>query len=316
MLNIQLCKLKNLKSKKMLSLYLRIELYKLKDITKHYSTAPFEKEFDNGKKRMLYNPNKDYKQVLKRINLILQQIPIPNYVFGGIRERDYVQNATVHKDNNFYLLMDLKNFFPSTSDSYVYDFFKNKLGMSMDNAKIVTLLVTVPNEGNSGIRSLPQGFSTSPVLSYLSYSDMFEKIHDLAVSQGIKFSCYYDDLTFSSSNMIGKSFKNRVIEIVEQFNLKVNNKKTHLTRNINGTRITGTIVKNNTLFAPNKLQRKLTEKFNELEKMEQVDILNKREVIQLLCNTVQGCCSAIMSVERTRKFPHILRRVREIRRSV
>lgn len=316
MLNFELCYLKKQSNKKRLSQFLKIEMYKLKEVSKYFPVSPFEREFGNGKKRRLYNPNREYKQVLKRINISLQQIPIPSYVFGGIKKRDYVKNATVHKDNIYYLLMDLKDFFPSTSETFVYDFFKKKLGLAVDIARILTLLVTVPNEENSNCRNLPQGYSTSPVLSYLAYYDMFEKIRILAHSHGIEFTCYYDDLTFSSPSLIGKTFKKQVIEIIEQFGLMVNNKKTQLIRNINGTRITGTIVKNNKLYSPNKLQRKLTDKFNELNNLDLSDPMIERNAVIQLCNTVQGCCSAITSIEKTRKFPHILSKVREIRRSV
>ncbi|WP_052676075.1 reverse transcriptase family protein [Paenibacillus sp. IHBB 10380] len=310
MIDYTVCTLYGVKNKKYLSELLKIELFKLKEIEKYYITLPFSKKMGNNKIRLLYNPSKEYKDILKRLNYFLQKIVLPDYVFGGIKKRDYIQNASKHKDNKFFLIIDLKDFFPSTSDTYVYNFFKNKLNMSIDVAKICTLLVTEQSEINT--RYLPQGYSTSPILSYLCYFEMFNSINSLSINNNITYSCYYDDNTFSSKNIIIKDFKNKIVEIIKSYNLQVNPKKTILLKNTKGVRITGTIVNNNILSAPNPLQGKMYINFNKLVNSDLTDMNEAKNIIKL-CNIVQGCSSAIKSIERQRKFPHILKKVKEIR---
>lgn len=312
MLNFEDCILFDISNKKYLSELLKIDLFKLKDVKKYYSTTPFLKKFPSGKTRLLYNPPKEYKLVLKRINSYLNRIHIPPYVFGGIKNRDYVKNAHTHIDNKHFLLVDLKDFFPSTSDSYVYDFFRNKLRMSKDISKICTLLVTESISETTEIRSLPQGYPTSPILIYLCYSDMYNKLQKLSLDNNKSFSCYYDDITFSSQETISKQFKKKIIGIIEGFDLKINKQKTQLRRIKNGVKITGTIIKHNTMTAPNKLQKKMYTKYNELLDLYSKTPDNTRD-IKKLCNAVQGCTSAIRSIERNRHFPIIMKKLKEIR---
>lgn len=309
MLNYALCRLNGFSSKKRLSLFLKVDAYKFRNVDGFFVSPSFTQRDSKGKDRVLYNPNKEYKLVLNRICRDLQRIEFPNYVFGGLKGKSYVQNAEFHINGLFYLTLDLKNFFPSTNDYYVFNFFRNKMGMSVDISKIMTLLVTEPNKENSEIRSLPQGFPTSPVLSYLCYVDMFQEINKYAEDNGIKFSCYYDDLTFSSDTKINKSFRREVEKIVEQYRLKVNKKKTRLKRNVNGVKITGVILKENRLLAPNKLHKKMMDRFNQLTSLDLEKARYKK--IDKLCNSVRGCCSAITSVDRSMQFPYILSEVRK-----
>lgn len=289
MIDFKSTRLYGITNKKYLSELLKIELYKLKEVERYFTSVSFIKLMKNGKSRPLFNPPKEYKLVLKRMNQLLQQIPLPSYV------------------------LDLKDFFPSTSESYVYGFFRNKLNMSIDIARICTILVTEANT-DTNIRCLPQGFSTSPVLSYLCYYDMFNKLMELSNRNEITYTCYYDDFTFSSKYFIEKKFRTNAIKIIKSYDLKVNIKKTKLVRNVIGVKITGAILKDNVLFAPNKLQGKMYSNYKELEDLDLL-MASKKEIIKL-CNVIQGCSSAIKSIERQRTFPHISKRVKEIRDGV
>lgn len=313
MLNFENSKLYGISNKKYLSELLKIELSKLKDIEEHYSTLPFQQKTNKGKVRTLYNPHIDYKMILQRLNSYLRQIPAPEYILGGIKKRSHVMNGTIHKDNDYFLLLDLKDFFPSTTDKHVYNLFKHKFNMSTDIAKICTLLTTEPSHKN-GIRHLPQGYSTSPYLSFLSYFDMYNGIESIARGENITFSCYYDDFTFSSQTFISKAFKKRIIGIVEDYGLQVNKQKTRLCiRKDKGVKITGTILHSGQLKAPNNLQLKMFRYFEDLVKTYENTPSESKELIEL-CNKVQGCLTAIKHIESDRSFPHISSKVREIRK--
>jgi RNA-directed DNA polymerase len=315
MIDFKQCKLYGIQNKKYLSELLGIDVFKLKDVNSYYFTQPFEKEFKNGKKRSLYNPSKEYRVVLKKMNFYLQQITPPYYIFGGIKKRDYAKNASLHKESNYFLQLDLKDFFPSTRDFYVFNFFKYKLSMSIDISKICTMLVTEPNISDSNIRFLPQGYSTSPLLSYLCYFDMYNGIHSIVQKEDMAFSCYYDDISFSSMKFINKKFKEKIVNVIKEYDLQINPNKTQFKKNLHGIRVTGTIIKNHDLSAPNKLQLKMYKYFEELIFVYS-NYPDKKEEIIKLCNIVNGCVSSIRSVETTRVFPHITNKVREIRKLI
>ena len=51
--------------------------------------------------------------------------------------------------------------------------------------------------------ALPQGSSSSPILSYWAYSEMWDEIHEIAQNAGNIFTLYIDDLSLSG-NVVSK----------------------------------------------------------------------------------------------------------------
>ncbi|ARW05754.1 reverse transcriptase family protein [Bacillus atrophaeus] len=313
-MNYSTSKLFGVTNKKYLSELLSIDINELKNIEEFYNTSPFTKII-KGKERTLYNPPFKYKKVLNKINIYLQQITPPSFVFGGIKGRSYVMNATLHKDHSNFLLLDLKDFFPSTRDFYVYNFFKNKLRMATDIAKICTLLTTVKLGLNTQERNLPQGFATSPYLSFLCYYDMYNSIYKISNHKQIVFSCYYDDLTFSSSSYISKGFKRNIVKVIKEYGLVVNDKKTRLLFNKHGIKITGAIVKDNSLLSPNNTQLKMYSHFEKLMVLYSTDPTKQQEILEL-CNKVNGLLIALKIVETNRDLGYIKNKVKEIRKTI
>ncbi|WP_106768263.1 reverse transcriptase family protein [Paenibacillus faecalis] len=311
-MDINNCKLQNISNKKYFSELIRIPLSHLKNVRKYYTTVPFTQMTQKNKPRTLYNPSTEHKRILKSINRHLQKIIIPEYVIGGVKGKSYINNGEIHNGQSFFCLIDFTDFFPSTNEKYVYNFFRYKLNNSVDIAKILTLLVTETSP-STGVDILPQGYPTSPILSYLSYHGMFSKLKILADANNYKFSCYYDDVTFSSNTFINKNFKKQVIRVTSDYGLKVHPQKSGIYILKNGIRITGTIVRKEGLYAPNKLQLKMINQFKELEQKAKVSA-DHDEIISLI-NRVQGTVSAIKSIEKDRSFPHITRRLKEIRHS-
>lgn len=167
----------NLNSKKRLALILNTEVSSLKNIEETFFVSAFSKKVGH-KKRNLFNPAPNYKKILKKINSLLCNVNLPNYIYAGVPDKDYLKNAVYHHQNKFIHNADIKSFFPSTQDSYVYGLFLHKFKMSEDIAKILTVLTTLPLDDKS-TRHLPQGFPTSTILSSLAYFDLFNGIKSL-----------------------------------------------------------------------------------------------------------------------------------------
>lgn len=303
-----------LSNKKYLSDILNIEVRKLKDIDNYYRSDYYVA--DNGKKkRYIFPPSPGYKKKLRVINRQLGKLEIPDFAVGGIKDRSYITNGSTHINNTYFLLLDLKDFYPSTVDYYVYGFFNEKLNMSVDIARILTLFTTEYYPVGNKNRHLPQGYPTSPLLSLLSYIDMYREIERYSNSQGITFSCYVDDLTFSSQNFISKTFKRNILKIIRKYGFFNNRQKTRHGKFENGVNITGTIVKGETLLAPNNLQEKMIRTYDEV-----AQILNENpndvKKLKTLINKLQGYSIAVSHIERERSFLFVEDKLKEAKKHI
>ncbi|MEC1788613.1 reverse transcriptase family protein [Schinkia azotoformans] len=298
-----------LSNKKKLARLLKVDnIRKLKRISENYHARTFTKI--TNKERTFYNASMLYKSVLRRINNYLQKIEFPHYIYSGIPNRDCLKNASVHMHNQYVCNIDISDFFPSTKESYVYGFFRNKLKMSSDIAKILTLLTTYPDKNNN--RHIPQGFPTSTILSYLCYFDMFNGIYKFAISNGITFSVFVDDITFSANKKISKTFIKKITKIIDSYELKVNPNKIRFYRPIHHKKITGVIVnKNNLIKAPNKIQREMIENFEEIIDFKFDNfpdyIVFKQKVLKL-----RGLLNWIKRIESERNFEYINKIISDI----
>lgn len=303
-------KLYGVSNKKYLSELLHLEKSMLKKVDTFYEVKPFLKNI-NGKERLLYNPSSQHKIALKRTVKMLSFIGFPDYLCGGIPEVSYVTNASRHLEKKNLLLLDITNFFPSTKDSYVYDFFKNTLNQSTDVAKIMVNLTTATNNsGNS--RFLPQGYSTSPMLSFFAYHKMYDRLNTFAEKNNLTFSAYYDDFTFSSNEFIPKYCMKEAIKIINDYGLSVNENKTKLVK-LNHTKITGIIVHEDKMSVPKGLFKKTFEHYLTLLDMDKYPEKYSQYNFIDTCNRMQGCLAAIQSVEPERNLDHYKNTIRYVR---
>ncbi|WP_070327721.1 reverse transcriptase family protein [Exiguobacterium aurantiacum] len=310
-MNFEKSILYNVQSKKHLANLLRIDARKLKAVREYFSVEPFVAEI-NGKKRLLYNPSYFHKQLLKRMLLLLYPIGAANYVFGGIKNRDYIMNAEFHKNNKCFCLIDIKDFFPSTSSDFVYRFFRYKMNMSIDVAKICTLLTTASSRETNKLDYLPQGYPTSPYLSYLCYLEFFEQLNNISVSKNITFSCYYDDLTFSSQHFISKGTKRDIIKLIESYQFQVNKDKSRLLKNSNGVKVTGAVIRDHKLLIPNSMHLKLYKTYDKLLNDFYLSSFDQTNIVNM-CDAVDGILASISRVESIENIKHIKNKVRIIR---
>ncbi|MEX6690234.1 reverse transcriptase family protein [Danxiaibacter flavus] len=156
------------------------------------------------KYRDLYPSIHELKTIQKKINVFLQKIQLPDYVYGSVKGRNNIMNAEVHFGNKYFLLVDLKNYFTKISHHQVFDTFLY-FGFSHDVARMLTQLTTYNG-------CLPQGAPTSPVIANLVFVKTGLKLFDKAQLNNLTFTTYLDDLTFSSRN----DFKELIPEILQE----------------------------------------------------------------------------------------------------
>lgn len=193
--------------------------------------------FENGVMltRPINAPVKELKFIqAKLLKEVLYKLKLPDYFFGGLKNKDAVLNARCHQGNKFFFLTDLKNFYPSVHFSSVEKALR-KEGFYPDVARLITRICT--KEG-----AIPQGCPTSSFLASLvvfhSCGNLFTKYRN----EGLRVSIYVDDITISSPI----DFKEKTSEILTELRnsgLKINFEKTHYCSK--NPIVTGIHVKNN-----------------------------------------------------------------------
>ncbi|MDP2541541.1 hypothetical protein CSC81_10240 [Tenacibaculum discolor] len=239
--------------------YLKMEKKELielaNDSKKYYNTFIKTQKKANGKvkKREITEATGVLKKVHKLIfDNILKLIEFPSPPFiGGLKGKDNVLNAHLHKGKKYIFCTDLKNFYPHINNKMVYLALVER-GFSADVASIITKLTTYKGK-------LIQGGVNSTHLAYLTLWKTAKQLSNICEDKQIVFTIYVDDLTFSSVN----DFKELSIElrnIVINNGFFVNHKKTFFTKG--KAEITGVKVGQNTLNVKDDFRNKLNSSQN------------------------------------------------------
>lgn len=234
----------------------------------------------NPKPRLIEAPSRTLKKIQTQLKYELNKIEVPYNVFSGVKGKSYIQNAELHKGNNYLFKIDLTAFFPCITRNVVYNFFKNDLKTSSDIAKVLTNLVTIDltlcnkddpeqielflhNKNIKTTNHLISGSPCSQILSYLVNRQMFDELQQLCDKNKITMSIYVDDITFSASHEISYKTKQIIYKIISKHLFRLSRHKVkYYTKNYPKL-VTGAILlPDGTTKAPNSLSRKVIDEFN------------------------------------------------------
>ncbi|MBC70828.1 MAG: hypothetical protein CMH47_00805 [Muricauda sp.] len=236
----------------------------------------YYKRFKIAKKRggyrIILSPNNELKYLQKWILInILEKIPSHKSCQGFDKNKSIKKNAEIHIGSECILKIDLLRFYDSINEKRVYGIFKSlgyhkNLAVSM--AKICTVEVKenflkafTKNESDlknkissqkEGI--LPQGAPSSPKLSNLILRRLDQRLHCLAKKNGINYSRYADDLTFSGKEEKLKELKKIIYMIIKDENFFINYGKTNFLKRGNRFFVTGLSVHNEKVTVPKKFK--------------------------------------------------------------
>ncbi|WP_127132981.1 reverse transcriptase family protein [Pseudoflavitalea rhizosphaerae] len=170
------------------------------------------------KTRTFRIPSQLLKEVQIRIkNNILDKIPLPDCVHGGVKGRSNITNAKKHQGNKYIFVTDLQEFYPNISMRRVFQLFSN-LGYSPHISHWLTLLTTRKNE-------LPQGSPASTSIANLIFLEADTELMKICKESNITYTRYIDDLTFSSQSDFG-GLVDDILQIVIKNNFKISRRKT------------------------------------------------------------------------------------------
>ena len=115
------------------------------------------------------------------------------YVRGYVKGQSFLTNAQYHERQRWVLNLDIADFFPSIGFPRVRGLFMSPyFGF---NDRVATILARITTFNNQ----LPQGASTSPILANIIAHSLDQELYKLAIREGISYTRYADDITFSSS---------------------------------------------------------------------------------------------------------------------
>lgn len=241
-----------------------VVFYENKSTKKRFKKIP--KDYTPKKYRKFTDVKEPRKTALKRLNYYLTQLSIPNYVFAKT-DGGFVKNAKHHRGNTNFLLLDIASFYPNCTFKNVKKFFQSDGGLKMkkDLAQRMAELVTSPVKMNSKTRNIPQGFSTSTLISFFAYKSMFSEINKIAVENNLIFSTYVDDITFSTKdeNFDFELFIDRIEKILNNYGHKIKKEKIKICNILLGKcpTITGIWMKRYKVRASSKIYKKLMKSY-------------------------------------------------------
>jgi retron-type reverse transcriptase len=216
----------------------------------------------SGALRTIHAPNKGLKAIQKCINVILQSNFEPHKAATGfVPGKSVVDNAKIHTGKNYVYNIDLKDFFPSIEKARVYSRLKfPPFNLDDERSKLANIIAGLCCQEMEVERFvdgqwlkksdyvLPQGAPTSPILSNIICERLDRRLSGAAKKNGLSYSRYADDITFSSNhNKYQKDgdFLMEVERIIVDQNFIIKAEKTRLQKQGYHQEVTGLLVNSN-----------------------------------------------------------------------
>ena len=215
-----------------------------KYVYNRYKTFEIKKK--SGGTRVINAPCYQLGLLLYLVNIIFKSIYTPDLSVNGFVEgRSIIDNAQLHVGHHYVFNIDLKDFFPSISQSRVWKRIQlPPFNFTRDVANVIAgLCCNFDSERQKNV--LPQGAATSPILSNAICENLDRKMCGVARRLGLHYSRYADDITFSSMHNVyqpNSEFRLEIERIINEQGFVLNDKKTRLLRDRCRQEVTGLVV--------------------------------------------------------------------------
>lgn len=199
-------------------------------------------------------------------------------------------NAFIHHDATYVLQLDIKSCYPSVTEDLIRSAVNNSNAPSDLKEDILEALdyclIT-----KDGVRVLPTGAPTSPILCNIALTPLDKKIETLAKKKGYVYTRYIDDLSLSTTAPTREwGLMHQVTQLVKDEGLTVNKKKTRwLTPKKNDK----TIITGVRINGPNRVPR-------EFYRMVRAKLNNLAMKHQAIDAETRGCLAYIQAIDKDR----------------
>lgn len=193
-----------------------------------YRTIPKK----SGGKRSLHIPDARLAKLQRKIlRTFLNVVDYPPWVSAYVPGRSPIDAAHIHAGHAVLIVLDLKDFFPSTKRAWVRDAFKAEFGLADLSTELLATLVTAPwNPGENRRFVVPQGAPTSGATANIVAMHRLDP-HVLRVCEkyGMYYTRYADDLAFTREQPLTRDVTSRficeIIRAIRRSGYRVNYEK-------------------------------------------------------------------------------------------
>ena len=251
---------------------------------RHYRSFTLKKK--GGGERPIESPRVFLKVIQQFLNdYILTELPLHECVQSYRSGRSIVSNAYLHTGRSYVANIDIQNFFGSVSLAVVREHLQRN-GFSDFSAAMIGKLCT--KDG-----SLPQGASTSPVLSNSVLYEFDFAFSEQCYAQDLIYSRYADDITISGDNRnnIGEAIAFAQDFLGGKLGLQLNHHKTRIASKSGQQRVTGVIV-NSGVKPPRQFRRNVRAAFFNAQKAGRISLKDRAKL--------QGYLSYLLSFPELR----------------
>ena len=256
----------------------RIPLKELKSLAAHREDCYWtQTKIIGDKERNIACPIKKMRELHETLKRFFNRIQQPEYLYSPRRKHTAIMNAVLHQTGRVVVKLDIRQFYPKTTDEHVFRFLHHQLNMPDDVAGLITKLVTFE-------KKLPFGSPLSPVLCTLVHRDMFDRIHGYCALEDHTLSIWVDDLTISGLDRKDALTKAIRREIARK---GLETHKLQRRRIKRGMVITGIYISNDTIAPSNKTHVKIRDKLQRLSTTD--DPEEKLKLVQSLIGSHNHC---------------------------
>jgi RNA-directed DNA polymerase len=198
-----------------------------------------------GQKRSIQNPGPALKSMQQTLNKYLQAWYYsvrPDAAQGFVltpsddpRPRNIYTNAFLHCKSEWFLNIDIKDFFHSITLTHLRDLFREIFGFPPELSQALIQLSAYQGR-------LPMGAPSSPILSNLVCLVLDYQLMQLAQSAQAVYTRYADDLSFSFPKMPPPDFVEQVLALIMAHGFSLNVQKFRLQNRMEEPEITGLII--------------------------------------------------------------------------
>ena len=238
-----------------------------KELLSFSSTAPrrYKKytiaKRNSDERRLIAHPSKEVKFLQRLLVTHMEdKLPIHDSANAYIKQKSIKSNAFSHKDNQYLLKMDFKNFFLSiTPDILLEQILSFGIKINNNNIDFISGMLFWKLRRNSPLR-LSIGAPSSPFISNVVMYNFDCIIEKECKHMGITYTRYADDLTFSTNSKnilfeIPKLVKNTLKELYGT-RIRVNSDKTVFSSKKFNRHITGVTLTNDNLLSVGRAKKR------------------------------------------------------------
>lgn len=165
--------------------------------SRRYKNYQIDKK--SGGKREISHPARNVKAIQRWLNRVLfSKFPVHACATAYKKGSNIKKNAIMHKDSNFTLRLDYKDFFPSFDSAIIHDFLAQnhaKIGIELSEKDLEFICKIVTKEGRLTI-----GAPSSPIITNAIMYEFDTAANNLCQSSGLIYTRYADDIFISSTH--------------------------------------------------------------------------------------------------------------------